>query len=317
MSLFANPKKDFLWLIFPGVLSLGALFVLREQISEVISAILIYLAYFFFDAGHVFTSIFRFERKSSKQLLIPLTIFSMAFGVGLYFESIFMWMIIIYMTFIHNLKQSYGISAWLGGLRGPRLKYLFYTLNTLAFIGFHFRDLHSFGNLYPVSSLLALGTLDLPPVIFSTIMALHLFLLILLIGKIYFSQARGLALFYPIFMSGIYMIAFFMSSSVHEVMIPLIVTHGATYMGLIELSAKKLYQRSFFFGIISVAAVFGCGEYFAFGTAVSRHLSSGESYATILLVVKAFFLGSLFTHYYLDGKIWKKDHPQAVTIYSS
>lgn len=124
MSLFANPKKDFLWLIFPGLMSLGALFVLRAQVSEVAQAIFLYLAYFFFDAGHVFTSLFRFDRSSYKQWLIPLLIFSLTFGVGLFFESSFMWSLIIYMTFVHNLKQSYGISAWLGGVKGRSTKYL-------------------------------------------------------------------------------------------------------------------------------------------------------------------------------------------------
>lgn len=315
MSLFANPKKDFLWLILPGLLSLGCLCILRTQKSEMASSLIIYLAYFFFDAGHVFTSIFRFGRKTYKQLLKPLLIFSIVFGIGLYFDSSFMWMIIIYMTFIHNLKQSYGVALWNGGMRGTHLKYLFYTLNTLAFIGFHFRDLSSFGNLYPVSHILALGSLELPHAIFSIILSIHLFLFLIFIGKLYLSQARAMALFYPIFMSGIYMIAFFKSSSVHEVMIPLIVTHGATYMGLIDLSCRKLYKRSFLFGIIIIAAIFGSGEFFVFSSAGTRHLSSGESYGAVFLILKAFFLGSLFTHYYLDGKIWKKDHPQAGVIY--
>lgn len=191
----------------------------------------------------------------------------------------------------------------------------------MAFVGFHFRDLRPFGNLYPVSSLLNFSTLgfsdDVFDLILKVITLIHLIFFVLFIGKLYLSKTRGMSLFYPIFMSGIYMMTFFMSSSVHEVMIPLVVTHGATYMGLIELSSQKLYQRSSLFFIIGVALFFGLGEYFAFGAAASRHISTEESYMTLIILVKAFFLGSLFTHYYLDGKIWKKDHPQARAIYSS
>ena len=112
---------------------------------------------------------------------------------------------------------------------------------------------------------------------------------------------------------------FFKNSN--QAYIPLLVLHATTYLSLINYSEKRLKKEEYnltktWGKIILIISFFGTIEYLVtdyFDIFVDSISMKGN--ATISLIASISVLPNLM-HYYLDGKIWKKDDPDFRKIIS-
>jgi hypothetical protein len=304
---------DFLSFFLPGILAiLGLKFFKNEGL---LNTGLLVAAYYFADAGHVYTTMFRYGFKSKedfKQIFYPLIIFSVLFYGAFAYSLPYIWTLVIYATFIHNLKQSFGISIWYGKISGENrsrlFKPLFYLLNTVALISFHLRSDFPITDTYPLKYLFFFQS---PKILFYLQVFYYFLAFVLIVER--FKNGRSLfSITFPLVMTFLYFYSFFLSKSVNEIFVPLILSHGVAYISLIEKSRKVIFNKSCIMGISVVIIIGGLADYYLMEKIIFYSVN-------ILLhhVGRSLVLGALFTHYFLDGILWKRDHPQGSLLYAS
>ncbi|MCF8059079.1 MAG: hypothetical protein K9K67_07270 [Bacteriovoracaceae bacterium] len=313
MSLLSNKKMDLIFLFLPGVLAIGGLKLLK--IDSFSYTTLLIAAYYLSDAGHVYTTLFRYrfqKREELKEVLYPFIIFSALF-YGLFTYSISsIWTLVIYATFIHNLKQSYGISAWYAkisnDLKSRYFKPLFYSLNIVSLLSFHFRSDFPISDIYPLKYIFLYPS---PEILRALEISYVLILLALILERI--NNAKSFYSFtFPLVMSSLYFFSFFLSMNINEIFVPLVLSHGMAYVVLIKKSRQAIYQKNGIIVLIVVLILGGIADYYLMEKIIFYSINIFLHH-----VGRSLILGALFTHYYLDGILWKKDHPQASLIYGS
>lgn len=133
------------------------------------------------------------------------------------------------------------------------------------------------------------------------------------------SLSTTLSFLYP---SALNLTCFLFFENSFQAFIPLLVFHATTYLSLIHLSEQKIQGNLFnpvksWAKILLIIIIFGLGEkliteYFD----VFKDSTSLKGNILISLLVSLSVLPNLM-HYYLDGKIWKKDDPDFKKIISS
>lgn len=309
MTLLDHPKKDFLSFYLPGILSLIILRFFSRGIA--FDWGLLIIAYYFSDAGHVYTSLLKWEWTSPtefKRVIYPFILFTVAIFSAISFQVKFFWSVLIYVTFWHNLKQAYGISAWYQAKTNQKksyLKPLFYLANIVSLFALHFRSDLPFEKSYPMAFIFRFPNENLFIVFLSFSILLFIFLII---ERAKFGEGIN-SRTYPIFMTLIYFYSFILSKNVHEILIPLLITHGLSYMALIYHSGKKVFSKNQILPIFFLSALGGFLDWF--------FLDEKALQTTLPLLhhfIRAMIFGAIFTHYYLDGILWKKDHPHSKVL---
>jgi hypothetical protein len=133
------------------------------------------------------------------------------------------------------------------------------------------------------------------------------------------SLSTTLSFLYP---SALNLTCFLFFENSFQAFIPLLVFHATTYLSLIHLTEQKIQGDLFnpvksWAKILLIIIIFGFGEkliteYFD----VFKDSTSMKGNILISLLVSISVLPNLM-HYYLDGKIWKKDDPDFKKIISS
>ncbi|MCR9205667.1 MAG: hypothetical protein NXH75_13875, partial [Halobacteriovoraceae bacterium] len=104
--------------------------------------------------------------------------------------------------------------------------------------------------------------------------------------------------------------SFVVADTMHEILIPLLITHGLSYMALIQESSKKVFSKNKILGIVLLSLMGGFLDWFFLD---EKFLFNHSLFFHHFF--RAMIFGAIFTHYYLDGKIWKKDHPHFELIF--
>ena len=315
-SILNSTAKDLTLLVIPGLLVIPILifFPIASPAHQLLAIFAIYFA----DAGHVYSTYCRYQHKiaSSKwELLAPMLFFFLFFFIWLFFELPHLWAFVIYLTYAHNLRQIFGISRWYQKVNSKFDSsygtFLFYALNILPFVLLHFRS-NIQTNEYPTSDLLISPNPELLR------WGLYLYGVIWLLwlynqfrcghmGRRFFS-----VFLYPFSLALIYLYCFLVATTVYQLMIPLMVSHGVAYMALIQKSRVVLARKSSWLPIILLGLL---GGFISF----SEDYLSEEILAPGVLryIVVAIPLTMLFTHFFVDPLIWRSSNPDAHQIYNS
>ncbi len=312
-SILGPISRDLSLVILPGLICIAV----AEAVNgiPVLASIAMLIGIYFADAGHVYTTVFRFDRSSKKYqvfILAPLVGFFLLFAIWPLSGLPGMWSLVIYMTLIHNLRQIFGIRRWYYRLEHrtdkPLSQYLFYLSYLLPFIAMHFHPQMSQSDFYLIRALWIHPSLQVYNLMFYGSF---------LLGATWIATElwqqktwKAMSSLYPFSQWAIYIYVFLFARSEMQMMLPLVVSHGVAYMALIHHSRIKVYETSKWLPIIMVALAGGAFEYF---TEYSESRLTSPLLASCLVALP---LAALFTHYYADTFIWKGSDPDARKIYS-
>jgi hypothetical protein len=314
--ILSKTRYDYAFIILPGLISILLLSLFAD--FEIPLEILAIFAFYFSDAGHVYTTIWRYDHKmkhSRLELLFPLIGFFLLFFLWAKSELPYLWSLVIYATYLHNLRQIYGISRWYQKVNhkfdAKIGNWLFYLLNVTPFVVFHFRSDFVADHNYPFSSIFFYTDAFL----YQVGLVVYIFAWIAWLAY-QFKQGNMKSSCLPVFLfplclSLTYAYSFLIATDLYEIMIPLVISHGIAYMALIEKSHRVLSGPSIILPIVLTAFFGGFFDFFAHD-GIEEIIGPGD----IKVVAISLALAFLFTHYYIDTYIWKSTNSDAKKIYS-
>lgn len=321
MWILGSFYLDALFLILPAVVSLSLLLFGMAQNST----FYIILGTVIIDSGHVYTTIWRTllhaeERKSSLMyIFVPI-------GVAVFFFTWaalslpYLWSFVLYATIHHNIRQFYGVTRWYQSLNrrySPWNTFFFYALTILPFIAFHFRPEAITGFYTP-------HDLVLWPNANVFLWLVRLYAIGLLAWVIYevSLRAKGLHEFNRVTSMltafATYGITFYFGQSSMQILLPLVLTHGIAYFGLISLALQRTRKSAFSYWPKALVIVLGtaifCGWLESY---IEGHWIRFESIQISLLeaLIIGLYLIPLFSHFIFDAFIWRKGHREGQLIY--
>ena len=287
---------------------------------------LLFFVFVILDIGHAYSTLLRTyfgKDKSQKPVWVPI-LFILSVFFYCYNGLPYFWTFIIFYTFFHHMRQNYGLFKWYSYLNNYKNKWDGLHIHLLAIIPFaifymreidyvplyHFSEYHSFNLGGYLKYFIISYTVYFLLICSSMLFKLH---------KQTITEAICLSFIYP---SALNFACFMFFKNSNQAYIPLLVLHATTYLSLINFSEKRLkkeeYKLTKTWGkIILIISFFGTIEYLVtdyFDIFVDSISMKGN--ATISLIASISVLPNLM-HYYLDGKIWKKDDPDFKKIISS
>lgn len=317
--ILKNPIKDFLIFYLPGLLAIVASKFMMGLEEHWIYFFFTWLALGVLDGGHVYSTLWRtyfhkseLNRRPLYYKLTPAILF-IAFALWVYTGGLYLGLFVVYFTLYHNIRQLYGVSKWYQKINHSFDKssdWFLYAFCVLPIVAFHFRGNINIPDYYNVMDVIY------PNLFFYNLSLLGYSLIVLVFSlkemHTYFKTkrletARVLATLFP---GLIYSSAFLFSDSIVEILFPLVVSHGLTYLILIDYSLEKTrstYTKKTFFLIVGVAIVLGSAEFF------TEDLFYDVSDPT-KAIATSLFLTPLFCHYLFDAFLWTKDHPESKVI---
>jgi hypothetical protein len=318
--IFRDFKKDFAFLLLPGLIAAAIAFSLRNM-----SLVLPLLAFQFFgsafmDSGHVYSTLWRThfdteERERSLQYwIIPILIF-LFFFIWIYLRWPLLWTFVTYSTLYHNIKQFYGFNKYYQRLnnRFDWISDKYVLLNTLipVFI-FHNRKVESAGYytdsdlfMNPTQSYYDFG-MQFYFFCLATWFAYETFLFF------QFKKIEWNRIFGILVPSVLYGIGFIFGNTLIEVLFPNVFSHAIGYYAIMSITlnnAKSFTQfslKKLAFVIIIFAFVVGSLEFLIenhFGIIEPNYTKIENNFITAVLI--ALYLTPLFSHFIFDAIIWK------------
>jgi len=328
--IFGNARRDFLFLIAPGLLGiLLSHWTLSHLNADFWLPIFGLIILGMIDSGHVYMTIWRTwlhpeERRSNTLYWVaPLAIFIVLIA-WLQLGLPFLWTFTVYATIFHHIRQYYGIQRWYQRLNQQDLTasgYFLYLLTFLPVIAFHFREgmhAHYYTDhdivFYPNPFLRNLFiALDVVCFIAWAIFELRRW------RQGFREWNRIGSIFFP---AAMYALVFLKGETAAEILFPLVLTHGIGYLGMMSLSLQRSRRQIFtnfmkaMFVLIVTAIAFGVFEFYAEleWIDIDQNYIHGISLLETILI--GFYLTPLFCHYLFDAVIWKGNHREASLVYS-
>ncbi len=175
-------------------------------------------------------------------------------------------------------------------------------------ISFHFRSDFPITDTYPLKYLFFFQS----PKILFYLQVFYCSLIFMLIAERLRNGRSLFSITFPLVMTFLYFYSFFLSKNVNEIFVPLILSHGVAYISLIEKSRKAIFNKSCLIGVVFVIIFGGLADYYLMEKIIFYSVNIFLHH-----VGRSLILGALFTHYFLDGILWKRDHPQGSLLYAS
>ncbi len=314
MWIFGSFFRDLGFLYLPGLLGVAlSLYSVDLAESSLLYALIVTA---FFDSGHVYTTVWRTyfhpeELRSSPTYWVMPIVFFLIFSTWHWFSFPGLWNFVVYATYYHHVRQSFGFAKWYQNLNHQSRKgsdYFLYVLFYLPLLAYHFRSgviNQYYSNqdffLYPQHNL------------FLTVLAVYactLFAWALYEYRLWRKGFREYNRILSIALPGlIYGYCFFVGRTATQVLFPLLMTHAVAYFGIMGQSLQRTRPKFFSsFGkailiILGTALIFGFLESY-----VEEFIIGKRSNQTILI---GLYLTPLFLHYYHDARIWRKNHREA------
>jgi hypothetical protein len=314
-------RQELAWLYLPGLVAIALTRFIPESQEAASFLLLAFLAQGLLNSGHVYVTLWRTylnprEFKRTKAYwLVPAFWFALFF-VWVYTRIPYLWMFAFYMTLLHNFRQFYGMSKWYQKLNGEFSRASDFYLHALCFLPIlasHFRDFSTHPGSFSSD-----GALNFPdPTMVRAILAVFAGVFL---SWLYFEWRRmqivkdwnrSLSVLFP---CTLYFFSFVMSESVPQILFPLVISHGLSYMALsaevlpkLETTrVRKVYALAC---VILTAFIFGGIQFALPNGASSWPLFLQAAYTSAPLAI-------LFSHFTFDTYLWKGTHPDAPQIYS-
>lgn len=322
VSIFGNFRKDILYLyLLPAILLVAMMSI--DQFWE--NPVLGIMVLFFLDTGHTYTTGFRtYFRKeeflrNKTYLIAPIIVFGIVFGWN-YSGAPYFWNALIYLTFFHHIRQYYGVFRWYAKLNNYPVKnehWHLYLLLTIPFVLFHFREIN-YEPLYQRSEIMFFPALPYFNYLFAAFTCYFLFITMTMVRKYARKEVSAGLLLSFVFPTLLHYICFFFFKHSYQILMPILCIHGLTYLLLINHSCHKLSDTPKNSGmvwamILGAIILFSGFEYFTidqFGI-FNGNVFRGNMFLCLLISLS---LLPNILHYYYDGFLWKKDHPDFIKI---
>lgn len=311
---------DIMMLYAPGVLAIVLSHWIPSTPDSMALLLFSFVAAGLLDSGHVYGTLWRTyfrtseRRRTRTYWWLPIGFFVLFFMWN-YWQWKYLAAFVVYATVFHNIRQLLGISRWYQKINKAwsRLSDLFlYFMCVFPFVIFHFRDLQipSYYSgeelfLYPSSELYR-----------GALVTYAVSIVVWIVFEIYRMIRFGdFNRTLSVFFAGLfYGCAFINGETAPQILFPLVVSHGFSYLALTDLSLRKMEPITYkgFIPLLLVgltAVIFGTAEWSVEEEWLDMN-SSAKAFTTALL------LTPLFCHYYFDAFLWKRTHPDAAKIYA-
>ncbi|MCB9730691.1 MAG: hypothetical protein H6746_19630 [Deltaproteobacteria bacterium] len=328
--ILGSPARDLSAILLPGLAGLALASLLAADSRALVLGALV--AAVVVDSGHVYLTAWRTvlrpaERRASRIYWgVPLAVVA-AITLWLLLALPGLWTALVYLTVFHHVRQFYGVSRWYQKLAGrfdaPSGRWL-YALTITPFLIFHVRpgvriSLFSGDDLllhpHPGAWLLGLG-------LFAVLALAWLSREALLWRRGVREPGRVLSIAAP---ATLYALCFLVARTEATILVPLLLSHGIPYFALMGLSLRRLEPARYRTALGTVAlllltaVVLGGAESWTeqniITTETPNYARTGVSLAQALLT--GLLLVPLLSHYIWDAFIWRGDHRDARTIYTS
>lgn len=319
-TIWPSIYKDALYLYIPGVVAVILSHWIVPNENSLSFLFLVFIALGVLDSGHVYSTLWRTylnpqERVRSRLYIVAPLLFFILFYLWNWLELKYLAAFVVYITVFHNVRQLLGISRWYqknNKIWNKVSDVFLYALCLLPFLAFHFRSTIPFEHYYGTDELFFFPQ----PEWYS--MTLYVYAIVLIAWLIFeiitLRKFRDFNRTFSVFFAGFfYATAFLLSQNSIQVLFPLVVSHGFSYLALMDFSMRKLHPDRYkllipTFLVVATAVVFGGAE-FMLEDEWFHMGSSTKAFTTAL------FLTPLFCHYYFDGFLWKRQHPDSAKIY--
>lgn len=309
---------DIILLYLPGVLAIILSHTLLNEPSTALLVSLIAVAVL--DAGHVYTTIWRTYLQANERsrtyvyLLMPIGFFVLFFS-WVHFKWVYLGAFVTYVTAFHNIRQLLGISRWYQKLnkQWSRISDIFLYLSCVfPFLIFHFRSNIPNPQQYVQSELF----LYPHPQIHQILLGIYGFLILVWVGFEAYRlfKYKDLTRTLSVFFAGVfYGFALIKGQTLAQILFPLIVSHGVSYLALMDFSMRRI-NPLIYKGVLPIillvitTAFFGGFKYW-----LEKVLLPGQPWQAFFIAV---ILTPLFCHYAIDGFLWKRTHPDSKKIYT-
>ncbi len=322
MWIWGEGWKDAAWLYVPGLIAVALAFSHVFEANSTGFLIFAFVAGGLLDSGHVYTTLWRTyfhrdeRRRSHMYVVTPVLVFAI-FALWLSCGGLWIGTFIVYATLFHNVRQFFGISKWyqrLNGVMRPASDKFLYALSFGPAVIGHFRSDVVWPSYYTRDEVMIVPW----PEVYGALMSGYLAVLAAWVAyEIWILRKsrewnRTLAIAMPALVYGL---SFLRGQSLAEILFPLVVAHGAAYIGLTALSTHRLGRPvkwplgAMSLVVLFTALVFGTMEVFF------------EEFQMNLLdprvaPLMALYLTPLFCHFIFDAFLWKASHPEASQIYT-
>lgn len=318
-------RKDLGYFYIPGLITVFITYFVYLPEDSTKFLILAWIALGLFDAGHVYTTVWRtylnpneLSRKKNYYIRMPIMIFILFF-LWMYLDVPYLGAFIAYFTIYHNLRQFYGMSKWYQKINKSFDKVsdrFLYLLALVPLVATHFRSDLEWTSYYPGA-----GVFIRPSHFYEHLTRMVFFVLFACwVGYEYykahrikkFEIPRILSVAYPV---ALYAYCFMYSQNIQGILFPLVVSHGLSYIILVGVSVEKISlmksKTKIFITVLLTALILGSLEFF-----FDEYISNLYSDSILSISLAALVLTPLFCHYIYDAFLWRSDHPESKVIVS-
>jgi len=279
----------------------------------------------FLDAGHNYITAWRtfILRVNLWERINYFLLFLFCFLIILlwvYLKIPEFWTFFLYFTFLHHIRQYYGICRWYQKLNNRHCNisnFFLYSLTIFPFILFHFRNLPEITNYSKIS----LFQFPSQNIFFGGLLIYALIFLAWVFHEIKLFKNGNWEInrFLSIFMPGLlHFICFIICQDFLQIIFPLFLVHGLSYIFVMGITLEKLENKKFpFLAIVFISSlIFGSADYlyrFFVLHENYNYLVFGNSFNFILLAIIT--TPALF-HYFADGLLWTGKNKDMKVVFS-
>jgi hypothetical protein len=340
MWIFKSHWQDFIKLYLPGIL--GVLLLEFLNPGDEVPVAFYFFVFYFLDAGHVYTTLWRTMFNPTEFKREPLTwqvplVILLLTTIWLLLKIPYFWSFVVYYTFYHNLRQGWGIIRWYEKInqRFDRNELIYYALTVIPLIMFHFRvlpfkvtyysetDFFFNPQLEPFSLDIGMMTLTFYNWVYFSLLLLYLGVWLGWMGREIATYRKNHSwelnrLLAMVYFFAVYAYSFIFSNTTVEVLAILILSHGFPY---IFIMSKHLTNKEWSLKKVLLAL----GILLFFGTSVNYVLE--EYYLTQIFyytktdppwweyLVAILYIVPTLSHFTWDIYLWKRIHPDVGNLY--
>ena len=328
-----KPKTDFLFILFPSFFVLGIIFIFQNWLVKIQEDFSFYTWLFlivFIDVAHVYSTLFKtyfvkseFQRR--RKLYIGLPIVCFLIGLVLFsFGSKFFWSVLAYVAVFHFIRQQYGFVR-LYARKEEKTKanrysdaLIIYTATLYPMLYWFFSSPRAFNwfvekEFFQVENVLLT---QIASVFYVIIIAYYIVRTTAIYLKTnYFNIPKNLIILGTL-LSWYFGIVFFNNDLVFTLLN--VVSHGIPYMALIYLKEIDLRPKEemgvlfhfksakgLFLFVLLILGIAFAEEYLWEILVWQENFESNLDTFKLQFVLVPLLTVPQFTHYLLDGFIWK------------
>lgn len=329
-----KPKTDSIFILAPSFVVVAIVFLFQETLKDIEANYSFYTWLFlivFIDVAHVYATLFKTyfvaeEFKKRRKLLITLPIICFVIGVFLFsFGSIIFWSVLAYIAVFHFIRQQYGFMR-LYSRKEIKTKWsviidnlIIYTATVYPMLFWFFSTPRAF-NWFTEKDFIRFANqllLEILGWIYGLIVGFYIIRTAFKASKEHYFNIPKNAIIIGTFLSWYFGIVYFNNDLVFTLLN--VVSHGIPYIALIYLNEINKKQNVdlgilntikgfkgvlFFIGFLFAIAFFEeyVWEIFVWNEQFSF---SGYDFSNWQFLLVPLLTVPQFTHYILDGFIWK------------